>query len=771
MTKQSTNVKNSGFKWQFRRLGGLDQVVLRNSEDLCRLHELDPKLWVALSCPASGLEFDSRTLDLIDTDRDGRIRIPEVIAAIDFICRRLKSPEAIMADPPPSSMPLEAIATEDDEGKRLAQTGRAILDGLGKRDADSLAPEDVQKAAVTASDQMFNGDGILPPRPEFEPEVQRFIQDAIDTMGGVQDAGGQTGVNEDIARAFHKSLEKWRDWRETISSTSTPLGEDTPEAWDLLGDLREKIDDFFLRSELAAYSPESTDALNLDVKAIIPADSGLLQTESMAHLPLAKVSPEGELDLKNFVNPAWRDRVIRFGDLMRPLLTRPEKLTSDDWKKIKDTFGPYGKALSMKPAPEAVDVTFPPSKTPLDKLGGARIQEILAGDALTRVLELARRDKAVPAAAADIAKVEKLVYYYCNLYRLLKNFVSFEDFFAMRSATFQSGTLFIDGRSCRLCMPAEKPDDHATLAALGQMYLLYCRCERGVKPGSKEPAQTMGIVAAVTDGDADLLLPSRHGVFVDNTGKDWDATVVKIMANPINLWQAVWSPYKKFGNMVTEWVGKFAAAKQSTLMDTAGKKLDEFAASAAKPAPAGAAPFDIGKNVGIFAAIGLALGALGTAAASIFRAFFAMSWWQFPLLIFGLFVIVSGPSVLIAWLKLSQRTLGPLLEASGWAVNGKVAINYALSRRLTATAVLPENIEHGVLEPFVKAHRRARKYLYTGIVVGILVVGGYYLWRSSAIDDIRRALQTPPPATAPASVAPTAPTAPAAASAPAAPQN
>ena len=60
--------------WRFFRAGGFDQVRLDSGADILALDQLDQKLWVALSCPTRGLEFDSRTLDLIDTDHDGRIR-------------------------------------------------------------------------------------------------------------------------------------------------------------------------------------------------------------------------------------------------------------------------------------------------------------------------------------------------------------------------------------------------------------------------------------------------------------------------------------------------------------------------------------------------------------------------------------------------------------------------------------------------------------------------------------------------------------------------
>lgn len=69
--------------WTFFRAGGVDQVVLRKGDDVAK-SPTSIKLWVALACPTKGTEIEERTLDLIDTDKDGRIRPPEVLGAIEW---------------------------------------------------------------------------------------------------------------------------------------------------------------------------------------------------------------------------------------------------------------------------------------------------------------------------------------------------------------------------------------------------------------------------------------------------------------------------------------------------------------------------------------------------------------------------------------------------------------------------------------------------------------------------------------------------------------
>jgi hypothetical protein len=51
--------------------------------------------------------------------------------------------------------------------------------------------------------------------------------------------------------------------------------------------------------------------------------------------------------------------------------------------------------------------------------------------------------------------------------------------------------------------------------------------------------------------------------------------------------------------------------------------------------------------------------------------------------------MISLPSMIVAWLKIRNRTLAPLLDASGWAVNGRTLISPKLGRSLTKSATLP----------------------------------------------------------------------------------
>lgn len=718
--------KAADHKWTFRRLGGLDQVVLDKADDFCRLRELDPKLWVALSSPTTGLEMDARTLELIDTDQDGRIRIPDVIAAVEWACAHLVSP-ADMARRP-GELPLTAIRDDSEDGARLLETARIALKNVGKEGEASLGPADAAKALAQAAGNMFNGDGVMPPLAGLEADMRQFIQDGLALVGGVRDASGQAGLNRPLGELFIKTLEDWRGWKKGLDKSANFLDPHTSAAWDLIQKLKPKIDDYFLRCDLAAYAPQTQDALNVDEKLTPLAETGLT-LEELAKLPLSRVEAGRPLDLKTGLNPAWRADVEALAALLSPLLEGLEdgKLTREKWQEIQNSFAPYSQALAAKPGEAALDgleLTQKPSAQP-DSLSDGRIDEILSGDLARRFFELVDKDKETPATAGDFAEVEKLVLFYCHLYRLLMNFVSFHDFYSPgKSAAFQVGTLYLDGRGCELCVPVADVARHSVLATFSRLFLVYCECTRRAANQTDNSARDKKIIAAaITAGDEDLLVDNRNGVFIDKKGQDWDATVVKIISNPISIRQAMFSPYKRVGRLISEQVQKFAGEKEGQAISGATAALTKLGTNAATPATPGAVPapapkFDLGKNLGIFAAIGLALGAIGTALASLAGALVSLSWWQVPLVFLAIFLLISGPSMIIAAVKLRQRTLGPLLEASGWAINGKVSINYLLGSALTATADLPPNASRSYRDPL----KKRRTWLW--VVFGLAVLAG-----------------------------------------------
>ena len=76
---------HTNYEWSFSSVGGVKRVNFDSGRDILALEQLDQKLWTVLSCPTNGLEIDATTLELIDEDNDGHIKVTEILAAIKWI--------------------------------------------------------------------------------------------------------------------------------------------------------------------------------------------------------------------------------------------------------------------------------------------------------------------------------------------------------------------------------------------------------------------------------------------------------------------------------------------------------------------------------------------------------------------------------------------------------------------------------------------------------------------------------------------------------------
>ena len=286
------------------------------------------------------------------------------------------------------------------------------------------------------------------------------------------------------------------------------------------------------------------------------------------------------------------------------------------------------------------------------------------------------------AAALDAAKsvfmpLRKLLLLHRDFYRLLRNFITLEDFYdddEKTIASFQAGTLIIDQRACHLCIRVADLPKHDSQAPLSGMYLLYCNCE------NKKTGKTAQIVAAMTQGEIKNLSVGKNAVFYDNDGLDYDATVFKIIENPISIRQAFWTPYRKLAKWIEDKVNKSASEKDAAVMGDMTAKAD---AATSAPGEAPKPAFDIAKFAGIFAAIGMALGMIGTALVAVFAGLATLKWWQLLLVFVAILLVISGPSMIMAWLKLRRRNLAPVLNANGWAVNADAIISVPFGKKLT----------------------------------------------------------------------------------------
>jgi hypothetical protein len=677
------NSATSLYRWRFFRAGGFDQVKLETGADLMNLDQLDQKLWVALACPTAGLEFDAKTLALIDTDKDGRIRAPELIAAAKWAGGLMKNPDDLLKGSP--TLRPSAINDATPEGKLIANFARQIL---GKADTEEVTFDEAAAAAQTFAAKPFNGDGIVPADSTSDDATKAVMADIINCVGAVTDASGKPGVSQARVDQFFAAAAAYSDWwkKAECDASVLPLGLNTEIAAAAVRAVKSKVDDYFARGRLAAFDPRSVNALNRDEKEYVALGAKDLTSNhaDIASLPLAQVGATTPLPLTQGINPAWVNAIAALQThAITPLLGARMVLTEADWSALVGKLAAFDAWNAVK------------TGGAVEKIGLARTREILATKAKETLTALIAKDKAEEGNAVAVIGLHRLIHYHRDLAKLCRNFVNFGDFYGRKDkAIFQAGTLYLDQRSCDLCLTVDDAGKHAAMAGMAGTYLAYCDCMR---KGSGEKLQ---IVAAFTGGDSDNLMVGRNGIFYDRKGRDWDATITKIVDNPISIRQAFWSPYKKLVRMIEERAAKQAAAADADANAQLTTAVNAPVAPASPAAPA--APAKPAFDPSVIALLSLALGTLAAAFAGLLGFLGKFEAWQIPLVIICIMLVISAPSMAIAWLKLRKRNLGPILDANGWAVNAKAKMNVPFGSALTGVAALPPGATFGAADKYAE---------------------------------------------------------------------
>ena len=684
--------KAASYPWKFASVGGTVRVEILSGEDIRNLYQLDRKMWTVLSCPTEGLEFDAKALHRIDLDADGRIRVDEVIKTSQWLTRVIRDANLLLKEA--DSLRLDDFNADDPDGARLQASARQILKNLGlEKDEISLA--DTADNVKIFAGTRFNGDGIITPASASDKATATLIE-TIAGIASAVDRSGVPGITADHIEAFYTACEEYSEWQHAAGGEIFPFGDKTADALAAVDAVKDKVADYFMRCKLIGFDAALAGAVDVSVEKIAGIEGSLAASaDEIAKQPLAKPAANGKLDFKA-VNPAWKasmDAVTALTDV------GAKPITEEDWKALIDKLAPYCAWLQAKKG------------SLVESLGLEAVNAILEENKKAALLKLIEKDKAEEANALSIEEVDKVLRLNKYFYRFLNNYVVLADFYdPTRKAIFQAGTLFIDQRSTDLCIKVGGPSPE--ISSLSGMYILYCACT------SEKLGKSFNIAAVLTDGDVDGLRVGKNAVFYDREGNDYTAKVTAIVDNPISVRQAFWAPYKKVARMVNDRIDKKAAEKNEKSM--AG--LTD-ATNTAADGKAPAVPFDIGKYAGIFAAVGMAVGLIGAALAGVIAALKGITFWQFLLIVAVVMLLISGPSMFIAWRKLRKRDLGPLLNANGWAINAASLVNVKFGKTLTTLVKYPK-----LTAVDSAAHKKAAWRRFWCWLCVVLVIACIALW-------------------------------------------
>jgi len=645
------------YKWKFFKSARCVQVKLESGEDLAALAELDEKLWTVVSASTEGLRFDQATLKLLDADGDGRIRVPEVRAAVAWMKLRFKNLDFLFKRS--DAIQLADVNVESAEGKALHDSFKGILARAGKAEATEISLADVIGTTDIFNSQALNGDGIVTAKSTSDASISDAIAKITAIEGGVKDRGGDDGIDQAKSDAFFADAQAYLDWKGGEAAVAV-LGAQTAEAYGAFAAVVETIDAYF--------TP--------------PAD-----------LPLVAADPTPSLPLTAGVNPLWLGKFRAFAKLAAaPALGQSEvtEISRDEWDAIKAKLAPYGAWLAAKAGAAVASV------------GDAALAALVKdGKVQAKVNDLFQKDLALADEYARLVDCERALRYSAHLVDWLCNYVNQANLYdTERESVFRTGRLVVDGRECRLCFHVADEAAHAALAERSKCCLLYMKLSRKATGEAKE------ICAVITAGSTASLYTGRNGLFYDCEGKDWDAVVSKVIEAQVSLREAFWAPWAKIAGTISEQCKKFLGAKQDAAIAKVGATVTE-AASAPAPAAAAAPTAPNGAAIASsVAALGMGVGMAGAACAGLVGLVAGLPIWKVIAGVVAIILLVSMPSVILAWFKLRARDLGAILNACGWAVNRPLTFSLGLAGTFTHPAKMPMGAavardpyaSHGVLK-------------------------------------------------------------------------
>ena len=680
--------------WAFSRIGGVDQVVIRNGGDIAKLAELDQKLWAVLSMPTAQPGYKD-ILEYLDTDKDGKIRVPDILRTIEELKSRLTSLDLLLEHN-------DTVSADQLADPELRDSAAQIQ---GKHPSIDLAT--VDETIGTFSARPFNGDGVVVLATAQDEAVKTLI-DALAGAGyAAKDASGEIGVDGTALENFMADAGAYKAWLDGADAFAGLFAseEEGRSAVSLFKLIRSPLNDYYKRCRILAMAGSSSAMGELEALMASVLSRNLPEdADELKRLPAALPDAACVFHLDGALHPSHGASIVAFFALTGKKLTKVDSVSQAEWEGIASMMDAYATWTDAKPFTGAA------------ALGAQIFEKSFSPEALAMVKALIEQDLGMAGKAEALRKLRILLVLKRDFLRILGNFVSLEEFYVRKNGMFMSGKLFLDGRELELCLDVRNAPAHTSMAGLSSLYLIYCDLSR--KDGGKK-----SIVAALTAGDADNIFVGRNGIYYGTDGADWDAVITKVVIQPISIREAFFSPYKLLIRTVEDLAMKRAAAAEAASMDkmrsaaqttVSGPKPD------AKPEPVMPKKID----VGTVAAIGVALGSVGAMVTGILGIFFGMGAWM-PLGIAAILLLISGPSMILAFMKLRKRNIGPLLNAEGWAVNGRLKINVPFGATLSHLATLPQGTTRLTKDPF--AEKKKPWALYIVLVVIIALVAAYFL--------------------------------------------
>jgi hypothetical protein len=649
----------------FERYGNTRHLRIERVEDLKAVLILDEALWIATSAPVQSINMDADFLSILDHDGDGRIKCRDLRRVITYILAILNNYQGINANS--DRLDISWINDKIAEGFFLKNAARKLCMNKFQDTIIHLSMIRAVKKMLLSSP--VSGSGVVLPAAAGEDQndyVMIFIREAVRITGGAEHPKGSRGLNRECFEQFIHGLDSYRAWRAELKDGNRrelfPFGERTAEVFQASELLGAAVEHFFTVCGIKAvgeniFSDDNSQFFNNEV---------IKKPENaMDFLPLQKINRNGIIKPEEPVNPKYRQQ---FSIVMEAIKNRfpseyKKGIDEDLWGRFRSLFSRYKDWMKLKP------------EGPYETL----TEEFFSEEAVSIIKTIdgiLAKTEETACSIEEVRALERLLLIQANLIDFANNFVSFPRLYDIsKRAAFEMGSLIMDGRHFNLAVPVLQRDLHQRNARASGMYVLYVLLYDTSAGINREAA------VPVTSGGIGNLTMGKRGIFTDILGKEMDAEVIAIIDNPVSLREAVFAPFRRLGKLISSKVDAITMEAEKKLDESTAKTIDQIKnkdierTGPEKQGNAGAA--------GMVAAGGVAIAAVSSAVAFITKTLSQIAWWQILIGLGSAAAAVIFPASISAFIKLRNRDLSSIIEASGWAVNGRMRLTYRQSRFFT----------------------------------------------------------------------------------------
>lgn len=697
-------------KLVFKRYAGSLQLRIESFDELLAATEIPKTQWVATAAPIAAFNCDKKFLGLLDSDRNGRVRTDELCDAIRWTAKMLEDRKGV--EERSDTLVLSRLSTE---ATMLAQAAHLVLEALGKGGDSTISLTQLRESTAALRAAHFNGDGIIAPE-KLSARLGTVAKAIMSLSPETKNAAGKPGVSAAMVAHFREAraaakalLAKKRDvyvW-----------GDESERRAAIVAAVKARVDEYFLQCRLVAAQADAAGSLKPNLDGVAGSTEKLLA--ALAATPIAPPSADGSLTWSQlFRGKDFEALEALRRDVFEPVFSAAPAMSETQWRTLVTQADAIMAWKEAAAADKALAL-------------GAEL-DLIQEDELAAIEAECAKDAARKPMLDAIADLEKLVLFQRWLMPFANSFISMPDLYdPTRAALFERGSLVLSGRLFTFSVLVPDRAVHAALSEKGTMFTMYVKVD-----ASREGTAPFEVAIPVTAGTSEGIEVGKRGVFRDLENNEYDATVVQVIRQPVSLWEAMVMPYQKIGRFIASKIEGFtsegdkalekqldAAYAKAHLTVRTGANVGATAAASTTPlgrpgmpatpgapaTPPSNAPQSPGALAGTVAALGVGVGMIVGAFATLFTTLSSLNPMQLVGAMLGLVTVVSVPNAVFAWFKLRKRDIAIVLEGQGWALNDRMLLGKHLGPLFTRKPSRPKNSSIELLDSVAELMERRKQ--------------------------------------------------------------